>query len=115
VKELIEKVEKWAHDRNIIKGSTAAAQLPKLMEEMGELCSGVLKDKRALQADSIGDCLVVLIIIAEQLELDIEMCLAMAYTEIKNRKGRMIDGVFVKEIDLPETGEECPPNGGYES
>jgi hypothetical protein len=30
----------------------------------------------------------------------IEACIEMAYDEIKDRKGRMIDGVFVKEADL---------------
>ena len=95
--ELIKKVEQWAYDRNIVEGSTPTAQMLKLVEEMGELASGIAKDNRALQADSIGDCLVVLIIIAEQLDMDIDVCLAMAYDEIKNRKGRIIDGVFVKE------------------
>lgn len=111
MKELITKVEQWAHDRNIINGSTPTAQMLKLVEEMGELAGSIAKNNRSLQADSIGDCLVVLIIIAEQLKLDIDMCLAIAYTDIKDRKGRMIDGVFVKEDDLPETREECPPNG----
>lgn len=100
--ELIEKVEQWAHARNIIEGSTPAAQLPKLMEELGELCSGILKDSRALQADSVGDVLVVLIIICEQLKLPMETCLAIAYSDIKDRKGKMVDGVFVKEEDLDE-------------
>lgn len=108
--QLITKVEKWAHDRNIIDGSTPTAQMLKLVEEMGELASGIAKNRRDVQADSIGDCLVVLIIIAEQLDMSIEQCLAIAYSDIKDRKGRMVDGVFVKESDLPETQEECPPN-----
>ncbi|MBS8011094.1 hypothetical protein F6P37_02430 [Streptococcus suis] len=29
-----------------------------------------------------------------------DTCLQIAYDEIKNRKGKMIDGVFVKEADL---------------
>jgi hypothetical protein len=28
-----------------------------------------------------------------------EECLAVAYMDIKDRKGRMIDGIFVKEGD----------------
>jgi hypothetical protein len=35
-----------------------------------------------------------------QLGLDVEKCIASAYDEIKDRKGRMINGVFVKEEDL---------------
>lgn len=29
-----------------------------------------------------------------------DTCLKIAYDEIKDRKGKMIDGVFVKEADL---------------
>ena len=29
----------------------------------------------------------------------------MAYSEIKDRKGKMIDGVFVKDGDLGKNGE----------
>jgi hypothetical protein len=29
-----------------------------------------------------------------------EECLEVAYNDIKDRKGKMIDGVFVKESDL---------------
>jgi hypothetical protein len=31
-----------------------------------------------------------------------EECLETAYNDIKDRKGKMIDGVFVKEADLQE-------------
>ena len=44
----------------------------------------------------------VLTILSMQLDLDIEECIATAYEEIKDRKGKMIDGVFVKEEDLKE-------------
>lgn len=97
---LLDKILDWAYDRNLVQGSTPQAQMLKLMEEMGELASGIAKKKRGVQADSIGDCLVVLTIIAEQLDLDLEACLAMAYDEIKDRKGQMRDGVFIKEEDL---------------
>ena len=32
--------------------------------------------------------------------LSMEHCLEVAYDDIKDRKGKMIDGVFVKEADL---------------
>ena len=50
--------------------------------------------------DSIGDMYVVLTILSLQLGLDIEDCVMHAYGEIKDRKGKMIDGIFVKEADL---------------
>ena len=44
--------------------------------------------------------IVVLINIAERNNLTIEECLQRAWDDIKDRKGKMIDGVFVKEDDL---------------
>ena len=44
--------------------------------------------------------IVVLINIAERNELTIEQCLEKAWDDIKDRKGKMVDGVFVKEADL---------------
>ena len=43
--------------------------------------------------------LVVLINIAERNGLTIEECLEKAWDDIKDRKGVMVDGVFVKEGD----------------
>jgi len=100
---LIKLVEKWAEDRNLIMGATPQAQMLKMVEELGELAGGIARNKRDIIQDSFGDCLVVLIILAKQLDCDLEECLWMAYEEIKDRKGRMINGVFVKEEDLNES------------
>jgi hypothetical protein len=35
-----------------------------------------------------------------QLKLDIKECLEYAYNEIKDRKGKTVGGIFVKEQDL---------------
>lgn len=96
------KIRKWAEERNLIKGATRHAQMLKLMEEMGELANGIARGNEQLVKDSIGDCFVVLTILAAQSDLIIEECIAQAYDEIKDRKGRMIDGIFVKEADLPK-------------
>lgn len=159
LQQLIKNIEQWAEDRNLIEGSTPQKQFIKLMEEFGELCSGVAKNKPDVIKDSIGDCFVVTVIlkcqfktnlfirpsslnknldvslilarvardaaliprgdlsVQEQLEIingiirhlmnisilldvDFESCVQAAWDEIKDRKGRMIDGVFVKEEDL---------------
>lgn len=47
--------------------------------------------------DAIGDIYVVLTILSTQLGYSIEGCVDTAYEEIKDRQGKMIDGVFVKE------------------
>ena len=95
--ELVTLIQNWAWDRNLIAGSTHNAQMLKLMEEVGELAGGVCKDKADVIKDSIGDVFVVLTIIAAQMGWSIEECVQAAYAEIKDRKGRMIQGVFVKE------------------
>ena len=170
LQQLIKNIEQWAEDRNLIEGSTPKKQFIKLMEEFGELCSGVSKNKIDVVKDSIGDCFVVMVILAKQNHIDsvletisdlnsfqhvfelgieeiiaetaadlgmlaselmdqsIEIptkvdailvcpfmslklisrkynlmltdCVQAAWDEIKDRKGRMIDGVFVKEGDL---------------
>lgn len=96
--EFQEKALRWAYDRNLIKGSTPKDQFHKLVQEAAELSDSICKGKCA--KDDIGDCFVVLVIICEQLGLDIEECFAKAWNDIKDRKGEMVDGVFVKESDL---------------
>ena len=48
--------------------------------------------------------MVVLINIAERNDISITECLEQAYNDIKDRKGRMVDGIFVKEDDLIRQG-----------
>lgn len=86
----------WAEDRNLIDGSTSQAQCVKLGEEFGELCGGIAKGKQDVVVDSIGDMVVVLIILALQNGVTFEECVQSAYNEIKDRKGRMVDGIFRK-------------------
>ena len=94
---LIEKVKCWHYDRNLIKGSTDKDQYLKLIQEAGELSDNICKGQDI--RDDIGDMLVVLINIAERNNLSLTDCLETAWDDIKDRKGRMVDGVFVKESD----------------
>lgn len=94
------EIRQWAHDRNLIEGSDRFRQMVKLVEEQGELAAGIAKGNEALVIDSIGDMVVVLTIMAAQSGVNIEACIEAAYDEIKDSKGRMIDGVFVKESDI---------------
>jgi NTP pyrophosphatase (non-canonical NTP hydrolase) len=95
MKDLIEKTSQWHHDRNLIDGATSKDQVLKLIQEVGELSDSVCKGEDV--KDDIGDCLVILINIAERESTTLEECLAVAYNDIKDRKGRMVDGIFVKE------------------
>lgn len=175
MQKLIQQIEQWAEDRNLIHGSTPQKQFLKLSEEIGELITGHNKRNLELIKDAVGDCFVVLTILSKQTNyedlesdilegfecyaiprerykqsenhnlqhilsnqgelatqlldeeeggdeiaiyqciglitynlvhysygqgLDFRVCVRHAYKQIKDRKGRMIDGVFVKEEDL---------------
>jgi|SRR6056300_667864 len=93
--ELINNIVQWHYDRNLIDGATDKDQYMKLIQEAGELSDNICKGRDI--ADDIGDMMVVLINIAERNNLTIEHCLEQAYNDIKDRKGKMVDGVFIKE------------------
>ena len=158
LKKLIENVQQWSIDRGLDKADSKK-QMLKLYEEFGELASGLAKGNKEVVKDSIGDVVVVLIILAQQQgvglisdfelshgrlskqdimlvaseyvgiisnlvrrnlkcegyimylitylqriakdeNLKFEDCLSQAWNEIKDRKGKLIDGVWVKEEDL---------------
>jgi len=88
----------WHQDRNLIDGSTDKDQYMKLIQEAGELSDHICKGQPI--ADDIGDMIVVLINIAERNDLSLRECMEKAWEDIKDRKGRMVDGIFVKEDDL---------------
>lgn len=92
---VFEKIALWHHDRNLIDGATDKDQFAKLIQEAGELSVSICKQR--CPKDDIGDMLVVLTNIAERHELTIQECAEHAYEQIKDRKGCMVDGVFVKE------------------
>lgn len=157
LQQLIKNIEQWAEDHNLIKGSTPRRQKLKLMEEFGELCGGIAKNKPDVIKDSIGGCFIVITIlnkqvgnpsdkvdvftfgddelyiedivthiseyfdesclypleivgdlqiIAKQYGLDFKDCVQYAYNQVKNRKGKMVDGFWIKELDLQGSNHE---------
>ena len=96
---LMDNVIGWHYDRNLIEGSTDKDQVLKLAQELGELSDSVCQGKDI--KDDIGDMLVVMLNIAERNGVILAECLNQAWNDIKNRKGRMMDGIFIKtEADL---------------
>jgi NTP pyrophosphatase (non-canonical NTP hydrolase) len=93
-----ERIRQWASDRNLIEGSTLRKQMDKLNEECSELYEGILGNDIDEIKDAIGDIQVVLTVMCCQLCVDIDECREIAWEEIKDRKGKMVDGVFVKEV-----------------
>jgi NTP pyrophosphatase (non-canonical NTP hydrolase) len=98
MQDYVEKIIQWHHDRNLIDGSTDKDQFCKLIQEAGELSDNICKGRNV--ADDIGDMVVVLLNIAERNNLSLEECLSRAWDDIKDRKGRMVDGIFIKEKDF---------------
>ena len=90
-------IGQWHRDRNLIDGSTDKDQYMKLIQEAGELSDSLCKGNDI--KDDIGDMMVVLINIMVRNNLTMNECLSVAYNDIKDRKGKMVDGVFVKEGD----------------
>ena len=64
---------------------------------MGELAKATLEKDHDEVVDAIGDMVVVLTNLAHLNNVNIETCIASAYNEIKNRKGKMNNGTFVKD------------------
>ena len=99
---LQDAIIQWGYVRNIISPKNMPKQFMKVTEELGELAEGINKDNQGQIEDSLGDILVTLIILSRDLNVDLLDCLRGAYNVIKDRKGKTINGVFVKEEDLHE-------------
>ena len=92
-----EPIRDWAKERGIYEKGTVRVQFTKLLEEVEELNQAILeKDKREL-IDAVGDCVVVLTNLSELAGVKIEDCINSAYNEIKNRKGVMKNGHFIRD------------------
>lgn len=94
--KIVNGLYEWGIARNITAdgGATSYTQIPKLIEEVYEFRDAKTEEEAKLE---FGDILVVCIQIARLRGLNMVKCLELAYEKIKDRKGTMIDGRFVKE------------------
>ena len=112
----------WADDKDLLYEENADKQFMKFIEEVFEfktefdvwkLYKKFKHDENIVQDFSVeevercenmqlemGDIFVTLIILCEQIGIDSMECLSMAYEKISKRKGKTINGTFVKEDDL---------------
>lgn len=95
--ELQERVISWADNRDLLLPTNASRQFLKVTEEVGELAGAMARNDQYEIEDAMGDTLVTLIILSEQLGIDPVECLKGAYAVISNRKGKSVNGVFIKE------------------
>lgn len=89
-------IRQWATERGIYERGDSKTQYVKLMEESGELARAILKRDKPEIKDAIGDMIVVLTNLARLEGFNVEDCVTSAYDVIKNRKGQMENGTFVK-------------------
>jgi len=87
----------WAANRGILAESDAEMQSMKTLEEVTELVWATKIDDKEKIKDAIGDVAVTLILVAHFTGTTVEECLSDAYHIIKERQGKMVDGVFVKD------------------
>ena len=97
VKSVFVGIRLWAAGKNLITGSTWQKQFGKLQEEVNEAKEAMELKDLAKVKDELGDCGVVLTVLAAQHGLNFEDCLEAALSKISKRTGQVIDGVFVKD------------------
>ena len=95
----------WAEERGLLgQNAKPLKQASKLFEEATELLQATI-DCQSDQGncdlskvyDGIGDCAVVLIILAAQYQTNLDDCLRLAWEEIRSRKGKTVNGLFIKD------------------
>lgn len=97
--QLVKQVEEWSKNKGLDKAESSK-QFLKVTEEVGEVAAALARNDKNALLDGIGDVVVTLIILAQQNDMDLYECLNCAYDEIKSRKGKTVNGVFIKESDL---------------
>lgn len=116
--ELKQKVLDWANSHDLLHEENADKQFMKFIEEVFEFKTEfdyltkidqspeeVYSDYEQIETQEnmqleMGDIFVTLIILCKQLNIEPMKCLEMAYNKIKDRRGKMINGTFVKQEDL---------------
>jgi len=94
---MFSRIREWAQSRGLYEKGNTITQYVKLQEEAGELAKALLNNDHDEINDAIGDIVVVLTNLAHLHGTDIETCIADAYKVIAKRKGKMINGTFVKD------------------
>lgn len=97
--ELENLIRQWGHDRNLIAGNTVDRQFTKTWEEVLEIKEAIAAENDFELADAIGDTVVTLVLLAAIKDWTLQQCVQQAYDTIKNRTGKTIGGVFIKDSE----------------
>ena len=95
--KMFEDIRNWARVRGLFEKGDHLTQYVKLQEEAGELAKALLENDKIEIKDAIGDMVVVLTNLAHLQGTSIEACINQADNVIAKRKGKMINGTFVKD------------------
>jgi NTP pyrophosphatase (non-canonical NTP hydrolase) len=84
MKKVHDKILDWAEQRGLLYGPDIQPekQMLKLVEEVGETAKALAYGDEHGLKDGIGDCVVCLIVLAEQKGLTLKQCMEAAYKEI---------------------------------
>lgn len=93
-------IRNWAEKRGLYDKGDVKTQYVKLQEEAGEVARAIIKNDPVELKDGIGDMVVVLTNLAHLAGFTIEDCIKSAYDVISKRKGKMVNGSFVKNETL---------------
>jgi NTP pyrophosphatase (non-canonical NTP hydrolase) len=97
--QLTEQIERWSYEGKLpFQDSTR--QFVKIVEEVGELAAADARNNEPGIVDAIGDIYVTLVVYCQQRGIRIEDAIRSAYNEIKDRKGQIIGGTFIKASDV---------------
>ena len=97
IKELETLIANWAEEKGLLKPEFAPKQFMKIVEELGELSSAIIKEDVDKELDGFGDLLVTIIVLAWQRNINLKYALNVAYNKIKERSGELKNGSFIKE------------------
>lgn len=93
--KLTSAIKLWSAERNL-HIQDHKMQTLKVGEEVGELFKAIVKNDQEEIIDAVGDTYVTLVILCQQLGIELSDCVDAAYSEIKDRKGKLVDGTFIK-------------------
>lgn len=97
LKNEFQPIRKWAKEKGIYAKGDPKTQTLKLIEEVGETSKAILNDDGPEIIDGLGDCVVVLVNLAELCGFKLEDCINEAYSVISKRTGKMENGTFIKD------------------
>lgn len=95
-------LEQWGHSKGILsqvegqRKEVALAQLSKTIEEVAEVLQGLNSWDPEEIIDAYGDVMVTLYMGMLEMGIEPMAALSAAWMEIKDRQGKMVNGVFVK-------------------